>query len=253
MNSEHRFILKKYGLTKVKNIKCKAYTPVSAAKKLANYIIGKTHNNLTFSIQNKDTNKIYEYTLLWSESNVIIKPKKIVKGGVPQRKMPFEYGMHVVLRVQDENKGYLTLDTSINSILRDDRGSKLKITPDINEKSIFLIEPHKRFEKINASFVNMYQNKFQRKYVQNAPQVFRYFNIVSIPIGLSLYDYTEHYALTKHQSDYEIKNNNGTYYLDLSFHKLPNIEIIPYSNYASFTRTLLNREMGVKSIISKKK
>jgi hypothetical protein len=251
MNSEQIFILKKYDLIKPKNIECKAYTPISAAKKLANYIIKKTHNNLTFSIQNKVTNKVYEYTLRWSKTDFIVKPKKITKGGSPDT-LPFQYGMHVVLRMQDENKGYLTLDTSSGS-LPNDKGIELKITPEINKKSIFLIAPYKRFSKINANFVNMYQDQFQRKYVQNAPQVFRYFNIVHIPIGFSLYNYTNHYALTKHITNYEIKNNNGTYYLDLSLHNLPNIEIIPYYNYASFTRTLRNREIGDRSFISRHK
>jgi hypothetical protein len=49
MNSEHIYILKEYNLTKAKNIKCKAYTPISAAKKLANYIITKTKNTMIAS------------------------------------------------------------------------------------------------------------------------------------------------------------------------------------------------------------
>jgi hypothetical protein len=252
MNSEHIYILKEYNLTKAKNIKCKAYTPISAAKKLANYIITKTKNNLSFSIQNKDTKKIYEYALRWSESGFIVKPNKTTKGG-GINKLPFAYGMHVVLRVQDEQNGYLTLDTNDDSMLPNNKGMKLTIKPNISEKSIFIISPHERFNTINANFVNMVQDKFQLKYHKNASEVFRYFNIVSIPIGLSLYDYTPHYSLTKHQTNYEIHDNNETYYLDLSFHNLPNVEIIPYYNYGSFSRTVTNRETGNKSYISKNK
>jgi hypothetical protein len=252
MNSEHIYILKEYNLTKAKNIKCKAYTPISAAKKLANYIITKTKNNLSFSIQNKDTKKIYEYVLRWSESGFIVKPNKTTIGG-GINKLPFAYGMHVVLRVQDEQNGYLTLDTNDDSMLPNNKGMKLTIKPNISEKSIFIISPHERFNTINANFVNMVQDKFQLKYHKNASEVFRYFNIVSIPIGLSLYDYTPHYSLTKHQTNYEIHDNNETYYLDLSFHNLPNVEIIPYYNYGSFSRTVTNRETGNKSYISKNK
>ena len=94
-NTDNIFILKNYGLIKVKNVACKASTPINAAKKLAKYIIKKSHNNLSFTIQNKHTKKVYEYTL---RSSLVKRKKTIKRGG--NRKMPFEYGMQVLLRIQ---------------------------------------------------------------------------------------------------------------------------------------------------------
>lgn len=73
--NNYTYILKQYALIKSKNITCKASTPMNAAKKFAKYINNKAHYNLSFTIQNNDTKKLYEYILTHSVSGIIVKPK----------------------------------------------------------------------------------------------------------------------------------------------------------------------------------
>jgi hypothetical protein len=219
-------------ITPTKNIECSAYTPMNAAKKLAKY-------DLSFTIQNNNTKKIYEYTLTHSDTDIIVKPKKITtKGG---NMSSFKNGMLFVLRIQDKNKGYLTLDTGKENIFPAEKGTKLKTTQTITEKSIFIFSKFRSDSNL-ARFVNMYQDKFYN-HTTYTKKVDRNLNIIKINNEYNL-------ALTDTYVNFPLEeNSNGNYYINMSFYNLPNIEVIPYYKYASFTRTVRNREAGVKSYI----
>jgi hypothetical protein len=234
MKLEQTFILQRYGITKVKNIKCKAYTPISAARKLADYIILKTDNNLDFSIQNKDTKKHYEYTLRRFASDFTLRPKKTSSGG-GITSLQLHDGMEVVLKVPE---GYLTFDSNADVKVHND-GNKieLKITSKTDQKSIFTISLSMRANSRQsfASFINKYQKENKNS--------MKYFNI-----GHN--NHTSQYVLKDDATKFRIhEKRDKTYFLNLSSRELANIhdvDIIPYHGY--ILEKLRSREIGVKEV-----
>lgn len=152
--------------------------------------------------------------------------------------------MLCVLRIQDNNNGYITLDTSNDNHHFQDKDTKLKITHAINDKSIFIFSKFRSDSNL-AKFTNVYQDKFYN-YTTHTNKIDRYLNIKNINNEWKI-------LLTDQHAFFPLENNNENYYIDMSYDKLPNIEFIPYYKYASFMKTLHNREIGLKSYISKTK
>ena len=66
-------------------------------------------------------------------------------------------------------------DNEIIDINKKFKGLKLKITPNIDQNSIFFISPYKRFDIITASFqLNLYKN------YKDVP---KYFNVINCLVG----------------------------------------------------------------------